>query len=636
MINLGDVVPFEEDEFMKKSRRQTKLSRCHSNNSVSIPFNVPRQHNCPSRNASFGSFPSDDSNSSYCSDFESIRKQNIRLRKQRDKAVSSLKVMHLQQQKIRDDFQLLRDKYDDLKLEMHRILWDYIPRQCTNKPISNNPCYNELLHVDPTIFETSSRIGDYTLGPLLGEGQFADVKLCTYARTKKQYAVKVLQKSKVVTLANLQRIQTEIDVLRKINHPNIVSLVNVIHSPQSIYVITELAGKDLFDFFDVNPMGVNDEIAREIVLGIVEPIVYLHSLGICHRDLKPENILLFFNPSTCLRSNTNEYMLNRSNIQICDFGQSAQNVKSGECTLNELCGSPGFFAPEMILGRDRYDGTAADIWSIGCIMLELTRGHNEFCSTWMTCYDYEVLQDETKFKLALTRAIRQVNEFIECDISNLKNNNEENSMIQFINDVLTIDPIQRIDSQVISSHPWLCDQPSRIINEENKKNQTVNDTAGCEGRNEYFEFRTKYNKIQKNDAGYKNAIEATTDQNRLNIKSNANVTQSDEMKKTRFLRDSMSNRARRHFSATFELVNYSDSNKDQESNPFQRSPPPKKRFISNSVPKLEFRLPPIEKLTPSRENICTSLIIDKGLKTDGDYRITHVLKGAPIKKNAII
>jgi len=163
-----------------------------------------------------------------------------------------------------------------------------------------------------------------------------------------------------------------------------------------VYLIVDLGGQDLFEFFDKHLDGVDDADARQIVLGIVRPISYIHQMGICHRDLKPENILLHAEPGQTI---------DVSMLKICDFGLCCQNIKKHDKGLSEFCGSPGFFAPEMILNGGRYNGLLVDVWSIGCIMLELTLGHDEFCKSWMTAYDYNSIQRESIFEDTITDAV---------------------------------------------------------------------------------------------------------------------------------------------------------------------------------------------------------------------------------------
>ena len=120
------------------------------------------------------------------------------------------------------------------------------------------------------------------------------------------------------------------------------------------------------------------------LVGVFKATLYCHDLGICHRDLKPENILLTFDKELgrCI------------DLKLCDFGLAAKI--STTSMLSDFCGSPGFFAPEMIV-TGKYHGDKADIWSVGCILLEMLFGHRKFIDIWMQAYDYEVLQDKAMF-----------------------------------------------------------------------------------------------------------------------------------------------------------------------------------------------------------------------------------------------
>jgi serine/threonine protein kinase len=205
----------------------------------------------------------------------------------------------------------------------------------------------------------------------------------------------------------------------------------------------EIGGKDLFEFFDANPLGVDEHIAKQVMMGISTAVDYLHNEAhICHRDLKPENILLMEGSDT---SNVKHY-----HVRVCDFGHSTRYEKGKE--FFDLCGSPGFFAPEMILSSGpRYDGLAADIWSIGCIMLELIRGHDEFCTCWMSAYDYDILQDESAFEHSLKSALdiiqNQRQETIIC-------NDSSTFMEEFLVKLLELEPTNRLTASEIVKHPW--------------------------------------------------------------------------------------------------------------------------------------------------------------------------------------
>ena len=76
--------------------------------------------------------------------------------------------------------------------------------------------------------------------------------------------------------------------------------------------------------------------------------------------------------------------------------------------LTDFCGSPGFFAPEMFV-RGKY-GFQADVWSIGCILLELLVGHDTFGECWMTAYDSEYMKEKKTFRSEIQDAVSELRE----------------------------------------------------------------------------------------------------------------------------------------------------------------------------------------------------------------------------------
>jgi serine/threonine protein kinase len=126
--------------------------------------------------------------------------------------------------------------------------------------------------------------------------------------------------------------------------------------------------RDLYDFLEVSLGKISEADAHEIMIGITLVVDYLPSNCIAHRDPKPGNILL-------RQELDNSRVLDHKNIRICDFGSCADSIIPGFATWSDLRGSPGFLAPEIIQKSSNYDGAAADVWSLGCIMLKLLCGH---------------------------------------------------------------------------------------------------------------------------------------------------------------------------------------------------------------------------------------------------------------------
>lgn len=453
-------------------------------------------------------------------EFQKIRRENLSLRKERDGAIASAKAIHRQQHDLYDSFKLLREKYDDLKAELGYIMWEYIPTQ----QVDDISSLAELGRTNHAVFETPNRISNYEIGRLLGEGQLSDVKLCTHTVTRKEYAIKIIKKQKISTMAGLKRVRVEVNFLRSLNHPNVVKFQDFINSPSCLYIITEVGGKDLFEFFEANPLGADTITSREVLLGIIQPLLYLHNRGISHRDLKPENILL---SHTRIDGGTD---INHRDIRICDFGESTIAHSTNGRELSDLCGSPGFFAPEMILNGDTgYNGFKADVWSVGCIMLELTRGHDEFCQLWMTTYNYDILHDEDRFEDLLQRAIAIIGK-------QPFENKESAEMHDFLKKILVLDPEARLSASQMLDHKWL-----------HKKND--DDSFGPD--------------LNVGDAAKSDDQAEIEYRESRRTSTSLDVMTSSKQGKRNIFRNSVSSRARKHFSG--KSRNHLDENKDSSS-----------------------------------------------------------------------
>jgi len=120
---------------------------------------------------------------------------------------------------------------------------------------------------------------------------------------------------------------------------------------------------------------------------------------IAHRDLKPENILL---------RRVNYDGVDEYDVVLCDFGLCCRVPDDGEL-MSDFCGSPGFFAPEMFVAG-KYCGRQADVWSMGCILLELLVGHDTFGECWMTAYDSEYMKSKKGFRSEIQAAVGELKE----------------------------------------------------------------------------------------------------------------------------------------------------------------------------------------------------------------------------------
>lgn len=186
------------------------------------------------------------------------------------------------------------------------------------------------------------QIGNYLLYETLGKGTFSKVKSGIHMRTGENIAAKILNTEKA-TDKEMERIKREINILKQMNHPNIIQLKDVITTTKNIYLIMEyIKGEDLYDY--VIEKGKLSDIESCIIFKqLISCVEYINSLGISHRDIKPENILI--------NKKSNK-------IKLIDF--DLRNICSKDELLITKCGSPSFVSPEILQNKS-YRGLYADI-----------------------------------------------------------------------------------------------------------------------------------------------------------------------------------------------------------------------------------------------------------------------------------
>jgi serine/threonine protein kinase len=162
--------------------------------------------------------------------------------------------------------------------------------------------------------------------------------------------------------------------------------------------------------------------ARDITLALSQALQYLHELGVMHRDVKPANVL-FSSPASPDEG--------KGTWKLIDFSASkhAQLISSGEATLRERVGTPGYIAPEMLRGIEPY-GPKADVFSLGCTVHALLTN---------MCLPRRHRSGGMVTKLP-QRLSPQGHAFIDA--------------------LLTINPADRPTIDMVLSHPWLSDRPA--------------------------------------------------------------------------------------------------------------------------------------------------------------------------------
>ena len=216
---------------------------------------------------------------------------------------------------------------------------------------------------------------DLKRGIELGAGAFGKVIMAKKKNSEIYRAVKVIPKS---TIRKKSNFTNEINILKTLDHPNIIKLYETYQDEEKYYLIFELCkGGELFDTIIENGYFTEKE-AKKLFKCIIKALHYCHKIGICHRDIKPENFM--FADKTDFES-----------LKMIDFGLSkvipkkkqekenntgyGRQRRKGRKNMKTKAGTSYYVAPEVLLGE--YN-EKCDIWSAGVILYILLCGYPPF------------------------------------------------------------------------------------------------------------------------------------------------------------------------------------------------------------------------------------------------------------------
>ena len=281
----------------------------------------------------------------------------------------------------------------------------------------------------------------YEILSKLGSGSFGNVYLARNKFTDEKVALKQIKKSSANLLSDGE-IKDEIEILKNLDHPDIVRIIESFNTKNSYILITEYCeGGELFD--QVKNQLSETQIAvifRQLLSGLA----YLHSNNIVHRDLKLENILIH----EIERSKTTGEDL--FNIKIIDFGTARIFDKNRK--PQSIVGSSYYIAPEVL--RQKYN-KECDLWSVGVILYMFIVGHAPFDG----CDDEEITNN-------IHKGVYRKN-----DRRWIKSSKEVKDLIQKL---LTYRPSQRLTAMQALNHPWFKITDSNILYDNVPKSDVIN------------------------------------------------------------------------------------------------------------------------------------------------------------------
>ncbi|XP_070204755.1 calcium/calmodulin-dependent protein kinase kinase 1-like isoform X2 [Littorina saxatilis] len=299
-----------------------------------------------------------------------------------------------------------------------------------------------------------TQLNQYRLKDEIGKGSYGIVKLAYNEVDDVHYAMKILSKKKLMKKAGffrrtrptregkgavpsnpLERVYREIAILKKLDHPNIVKLVEVLDDPEedNLYLVFELVEKgEVMEVPCSTPF--DEDLARRYFRDIIAGIEYLHYQHIIHRDVKPSNLLLG----------------DDGHIKIADFGVSNE-FDGKDAFLSNTAGTPAFMAPETLQeNHPQFHGKALDIWAMGVTLYCFVFGRVPFQEEYILGLHKKILTEDVVFPESPS---------ISSDLQRL------------IRRMLNKNPETRITLPEIKEHPWVTQKGD---------NPLVTHTSRCE------------------------------------------------------------------------------------------------------------------------------------------------------------
>lgn len=220
----------------------------------------------------------------------------------------------------------------------------------------------------------------FRLGEELGRGAYGQVFRGLDARTGEHVAIKQISLDRIPAGA-LAGIMTEVELLKALNHRNVVKYLGSLRTRTHLYIVMELVeGGSLASVIKANRFGPFPESLVAIYIQqVLQGLAYLHEQGVVHRDIKGANILT-----------TRDGV-----VKLADFGVAAKMGEGGTVVGNtaesQPAGTPYWMAPEVV--ELKTVTTASDVWSLGCLAVELVMGQPPYHELQPLSALYNIVQD---------------------------------------------------------------------------------------------------------------------------------------------------------------------------------------------------------------------------------------------------
>lgn len=344
-----------------------------------------------------------------------------------------------------ENLRLLQRKYDALTKAHHELLWNPTVIEAAGLTQS-------IPAVDSSLVESAQGVSEIYFIKVIGKGTFSCVYLGKWP-SGQRCAVKRISKRDAKSIVDLQNLATEHEALVTLSRgPCVLALHCAFASPSYVYFVLEMFGQELYKYMQSHRDGLPHVFASAVIHGVANGLAFMHALGFAHRDIKPENVLI-----DVAGDRFDDIV-----VKLCDLGlcvklekvddslvaplgstdnepsnspapqrpvaatlstpraspdEGADDTKN--CRYKPLfkcCGSMGFFAPDM-LNPAGYSGAAVDVWSLGCLGLEVVMGTAYFESFWFERYTIFFKQrgnesNYEKFVAWMTPTIKELRQLV--------------------------------------------------------------------------------------------------------------------------------------------------------------------------------------------------------------------------------
>lgn len=282
------------------------------------------------------------------------------------------------------------------------------------------------------------KVGDFNLIKCLGKGSFGEVYLTTKEGSNLKYATKKIDKNTLKSTKSRKYFDSEISILKEIDHPNIVKLIEVKETTRYNFIVMEYCNggdlqKCLTEHKNKYKKPFPEEVVQYLMRQIVSGIYYLHKKNILHRDIKLENILVNFDNEKDGRDRN----MMKAKVKITDFGFS-RHLQKSELAYSIL-GNPINMEPGLLRKFNKMDNNndygydqKADIWSLGTICYEMLIGKCTF--------DSESIKE-------LSNKVERGNYFLPSNLSK--------EVVSFLNGMIQYDHKKRLSAEQLLHHRFL-------------------------------------------------------------------------------------------------------------------------------------------------------------------------------------